>query len=252
MAFEEIPLDNLDKLTLITRLICYPQGNFSCLKKRIIELKLLGVKSFLKGDKKIIDNFPILGKGTTSIVLKGKYVTDKIVTIKIRRLDSNRDSVIHEAKMLKIANNVNVGPKLITFSKNCIVWEYIDGIPLNIFLGNKKNWDKLRYVLKNLLFQAYSLDKIGLTHLELSRPINHILITKDYKPVIIDFETATLRSRKKNLSQILNFMVFRNNDIRTFLKLDFSLEYFRYLLQRYKEDPVGYFTDIIKIMRLND
>ncbi len=249
MAYEEIFLDNIEELSKLLKIICYPSGNFSCFIKRVIELKLLGLKSFLKGDKKIL-NFPILGKGTTSIVLKGKYITNKIVTVKIRRVDSNRESVIREAKMLKIANTVNVGPELITFSKNFIIWNFIDGIPLNLFLKNNLNRDKIRKIIKELMYQAYKLDKIGLVHLELSRPINHILITKEYKPVIIDFETASIVSSKKNLSQILNFLLFSEKNMRKTLGLNIPLYTLRKILHEYKSNPTRYFDKILALLDL--
>jgi len=252
MVNEEISLDILDKNThkILLKLLCYPLENSKEFRKRLVELKLLGIKSVLPGGKTIINNFPVLGKGTTSIVLKGRYIGNRIVTIKVRRLDSNRPSVIHEARMLRIANMVNVGPKLLTYSRNFIIWEYINGIPLVDFLKEERDLCQLRSILRELLLQTYRLDKIGLTHLELSRPENHILITKELRPVLIDFETATLHSKKRNLTQVLNFLIFRRKEIREKLEIQCTLDELRQELREYKRGPELRFKKIVRMLNL--
>ena len=50
-----------------------------------------------------------------------------ISAVKIMRPDSNRDTFYHEVDMLRIANELNIGPKVMNFTKDIILMEYISG-----------------------------------------------------------------------------------------------------------------------------
>ena len=49
------------------------------------------------------------------------------MAVKIRRNDSPRKNLKREAELLKIINEHKIGPKLVAFSKNFLVMEYLDG-----------------------------------------------------------------------------------------------------------------------------
>ena len=63
-----------------------------------------------------IEKCHILGKGYVGMVVLAKK-NNKILALKIRRTDSPRKNMTNEAKLLKIANKLDIGPKFIKNSK---------------------------------------------------------------------------------------------------------------------------------------
>lgn len=199
----------------LCEIICYPSGNYEICRRRLNELYRMGVRHIVSIGRARIGRLNVLGKGCESIVVAGITEIDGIIAIKIRRLDSRRSTLSDEANRLIIANSIGVGPKLLSFSRDFILMEYIDGVKLVEFLdiGDKS---KLVRVLLDILKQCYKLDRIGLVHKELSRADRHILIRKsDLKPFILDFETASLTSRGSNLTQVISFLFIKPCTIST-------------------------------------
>ena len=75
----------------------------------------------------------------------------KIVALKIRRTDSPRKNISDEAKLLKIANEINIGPKFIKNSKNFLIMEFIDGEKIIDWAKNQKQ-NQNNYALLSLMF----------------------------------------------------------------------------------------------------
>lgn len=241
---------------ILKYILCYPKFDEEELRKRIIEAYLLGIRSFIFNGGTEIRGINVIGKGTTSIVVRGKYLREKDIAVKIRRLDSNRDSVINEARMLLMANREGIGPKLVTFSRNFLIWEFISGMSLVETIIIIKNYVSLRKIILDLLKQAYKLDLLGISHKELSRPKDHILVTKDLKVYILDFETASLSSKKSNLTQLMSFLFFRKGKIsyllRSMLKIDDkTLNNIHKLLKEYKYNK-KVFIKLIDILKLKN
>jgi len=76
------------------------------------ELKKLKISKIAFEGSTRIGNLQILGKGYVGVVVLAKQKT-KTVALKIRRLDSQRNHMNDEAKLLKLANKAGVGPKFI-------------------------------------------------------------------------------------------------------------------------------------------
>ena len=104
----------------------YPKGTRAQVKSRIKELKALGVESISFQGELQVGTISILGKGYVGVVVLGK-IGRKKVAVKIRRNDSPRKNLKKEAELLGITNQSNVGPKLVNFSKNFLVMEYLEG-----------------------------------------------------------------------------------------------------------------------------
>jgi putative serine/threonine protein kinase len=114
--------------------------------------------------------------------------------------------MLREAKLLKKANQTNVGPKLLAASKNFLITQYIQGPLLPQWLEKQTNKTQTKKVLQNILNQCWKLDKAHLDHGELSHAPKHIIINKKDKPVIVDFETASTNRRPKNLTSICQYL----------------------------------------------
>jgi len=189
-------------------ILCYPRYNYREAAKRIKELKHLGVKAVEFIGEKTAFNVPVLGKGCVGIVVVA-HVDDTRVALKIRRVDADRVGMQHEAEMLKTANTVGVGPCLIGTSENFLLMEFIEGNLLPQWiekLKGKGTRNRIRQVLRDILEQCWRLDEIGLDHGELSRAPKHIIIDRDSKAHIVDFETASIARRTSNVTSICQYL----------------------------------------------
>lgn len=185
--------------------ICYPKANKIELNQRISELKTHGITSVDFIGKNHAFNVRILGKGFVGIVIKG-YIQKKSYAIKVRRIDASRNELNNEAKMLKKANSVRVGPKFRSVSKNCLIMQYIEGKFLPDWVSFCSNTYAIKGVYKEILEQCYRLDNLGLDHGELSKATKHIIINNKGLPVIIDFEAASTNRAVSNISSICQFL----------------------------------------------
>jgi putative serine/threonine protein kinase len=186
-------------------IICYPKTSKTELKKRLKELQKLGMESLEFSGEKEAFSVPVLGKGCVGIVTIA-YRNGKKAALKIRRVDADRSRMQQEAKMLKKANSVHVGPRLLGVSKNFLLMQFIDGDLFPKWLEKRRGKTQIRKVLHEVLEQCWRLDIVGLDHGELSHAPKHIIIDKKSKPFIVDFETASLNRKSSNVTSICQFL----------------------------------------------
>ena len=196
------------------RIICYPQYSPDELKERLREIRSLGVRALCFSGDKRIGEVSVLGKGCVGIVVSA-YTDAGRAALKIRRTDADRESMRREAEMLKIANSVNVGPKLLGFTRNILLMEFIEGTPLAGWIEKirceRDSAKRVRRVLREILEQCRRLDEIGLDHGELSRATGHVIIDHKDTPWILDFETASVKRRVSNVTSICQFLFLRGS-----------------------------------------
>ena len=181
----------------------YPKATTRQLNSRILELEKLKIKSISFSGPTTIGKLEILGKGYVGLVVLAKR-GNKIVALKIRRLDSQRNEMKSEAKLLKIVNTVKVGPKLVDYSKNFVVMEYLEGEKISkwiISLGSLGSSKKLKSTIKTVLEDCYRLDQIGFDHGELSSISKHVIVGNS-KSTLIDFESSSTNRRVSNVTSI--------------------------------------------------
>ena len=182
-----------------SKILCFPKVKESEVKKRLNELKKIGVTHVSFTGPLQIEKCHILGKGYVGMVVLAKK-NNEIVALKIRRIDSPRKNMSNEAKLLQIVNKLGIGPKFIKNSKNFLVMEYIDGE--KIIDWAKKTETKsqeVRSVLNNVLRECYLLDDAGLDHGELSTIDKHVIVGKN-KNTIIDFESSSTNRKPSNVT----------------------------------------------------
>jgi len=178
----------------------YPRGTRAQIKSRIKELKALGVESISFQGELQVGTISILGKGYVGVVVLGK-IGRKKVAVKIRRGDSPRKNLKREAELLKITNQSNIGPKLVGFSKNFLVMEYLEGKKIGdlvVSLKKKGSSSQLKPVIKKILEDCYSLDRMGLDHGELSNITKHVIVGR--KITVIDFESSSTDRKVSNVT----------------------------------------------------
>ncbi len=158
--------------------------------------------------KKMVFDVPVLGKGCVGIVV-AVHTDLGENALKIRRVDADRDGMQREADMLRRANAINVGPKLLRVTENFLLMEFIEGTLLPQWveaLRGRGTRSRIRRVLLAVLEQCYRLDEAGLDHGELSRAPKHIIVDADDRPCLVDFETASVGRRVSNVTSICQFL----------------------------------------------
>ena len=185
--------------------LCYPRTSETELESRIEELHGHTVTAVEFSGGASAFNVPVLGKGFVGIVVIA-HLGGERVALKIRRVDADRVGLEHEAQMLAKANSVQVGPKLIDASNNFLLTQLIDGLLLPQWLETHREKAKVRSVLGEVLEQCWRLDSIGLDHGELSKAPKHIIISKQGKPFLVDFETASINRKPANVTAVCQFL----------------------------------------------
>lgn len=202
-----MPLERLREKRY-SQVICYPRCDSEELGRRLEELKKLGVWMVeFAGQKRAFD-VPVLGKGHVGVVVAAHTGTGR-VALKIRRMDADRPGMRHEREMLRRANAMGVGPRLIDATENFLLMEFIEGRLLPEWmeeLTGRGTRARIHRVLRALLEQCWILDEAGLDHGELSRAPKHIIVDRDDNLWIVDFETASIARRVSNVTSICQYL----------------------------------------------
>ena len=204
-----VRLENLDEEPYAS-VVCYPRSNPAETQRRIEELRQHGVEALEFAGKTNASNIPVLGKGYVGVVVVA-YVKGQKVALKMRRIDADRLDFQHEAEMLQKANAIGVGPKFIAISNNFMLSQLIEGDLLEDWLETQPDKALIRGVLVDILEQCWSLDEAGLDHGELSKAPKHLLVDKDNRAFIVDFETASVVRKVINVTSVCQFLFMGNS-----------------------------------------
>ena len=188
-------------------ILAYPRPEASVLSSRIQQLRELGISELEFTGKLRVGKLSVLGKGVAGMVVAGRAEKDK-VALKIRRTDSRRDSMKHEASMLKAANEIDVGPRYYDNTDDILLMEFVEGQSLPEWittLRGKGRRLRLRKTAGDLFQQCYRMDKAGLDHGELSRAHKNVSIRANGHAVILDFESASKERSPNNLTSVTQY-----------------------------------------------
>ena len=246
-----IPVEKLAG-TRYARILTYPHTDRNQEKSRIRELRSIGVNAIRLNGRTMIDGLPVLGKGCVGIVTEA-IVEGELAALKVRRLDADRPSMLEEARLLRLANAVEVGPRLIGACRNFLVMKLFPGIPLFRWAETAHpSRVQVRNVLENLLLACFRLDAVGLDHGELSHAPRNVLIDATGTPCIVDFESSSMIRRVANVTSLLQYFLF--GSISTSLKtptLFAKRPAILTALSDYKrESSVENFQSLLRILRL--
>jgi putative serine/threonine protein kinase len=232
----------------------YPKATKGELTKRHSELKKLGITAVSFQGETILNNIHVLGKGYVGVVVLSK-LHKKDVALKIRRIDSSRSEMKSEAKLLKLVNKVNVGPKLVDSSKNFIIMEYVEGQKITDWvreLKGKRSAAKFKSVVRQVLEDCHTLDTIHLDHGELSYIHKHVIVGKS--PCIIDFESGSTNRRTSNVTSATQ-SIFIGSALSNIVKNIIKIPNKKKLidpLKKYKHDQSREnFDEILKMLGLD-
>ena len=181
----------------------FPRYTSRQINSRIRELEKLGITGISFVGPTTVGKLKILGKGYVGVVVLAKKGNKK-VALKIRRTDSQRDEMKSESVFLKLANSENVGPKMISASRNFLVMEYLDGIKISEWvqqISGKSSVRRLKLVIRCVLEDCYRLDMIGFDHGELYNISKHVIV-EEKRSAIIDFESSSVKRRPTNVTSV--------------------------------------------------
>jgi putative serine/threonine protein kinase len=145
-----------------------------------------------------------LAKGKRGMVYTGIYKGKK-VAVKLQRVDTKAILRIkNEGDILSRINKFNIGPKLLFYTDEYMVYTFVEGDFIADFL-EKNGKEKVRKVLIDIFVQLNQLDKLKIDKEEMHHPVKHVIIGK--KAVLIDFERAHFTEKPKNVTQFIQFIV---------------------------------------------
>jgi putative serine/threonine protein kinase len=239
-----VPLEQLHN-SPYADVICYPKLTQKELRKRLRELEQLEITAIEFTGEKTVHNTHVLGKGCVGIVVKA-FTKRGNAALKIRRTDTDRREMWHEADMLKVANAVGVGPCFLGLSRNFLVMEFVDGMLFPCWLEKVEQERVVRGVLRLVLEQCWQLDVRGLDHGELSRAPKHVII-KDDVPYIVDFETASIKRRVANVTAISQYFFIANSIAKQVAEKigEIDREGLKLALRNYKGDKTRENFDVV-------
>jgi len=201
-----VPL-NLIQGTRYSRVLNYPASDEEQVAERRRELEATGITAIRFIGPSMIDGVQILGKGCVGLVTQA-IRNDTLVALKIRRADADPPSMYEEARLLRLANSVEVGPRLITATRNFLIMELFDGMPLFRWADGRRPARLIRRVLAELLLSCFRLDAVGLDHGELSHAPKNVLVGGGGRTCIVDFETASTSRRVANVTSLVQYFLF--------------------------------------------
>lgn len=236
------------------RVIAYPHPTPELVKERVEELSKLGVTALIPGGATQIDGVNVLGKGQVGVVTRCSW-RGKPAALKIRRTDADRESLEDEAKVMTVANSKKVGPILFAYSSNFIVMEEVRGKKLVDWLQECSSIPDLEFrrTLRSVCEQGRLLDEAGIDHRELSDPRRHVVLKEGSEACVLDFETAGVTLRKRNVTRLVQYITMARPFGRVVLSR-LGADEFEVLraLRAYKEDPSREsFLALIEAMKLS-
>lgn len=194
--------------TRYERILTYPAADEGQTDARLKELASIGVTAIRFTGHTTIGGIPILGKGCVGIVTQA-IIEGKLVAVKMRRSDADRASMDEEARLLRLANAVKVGPRLVAATRNLLAMEFFDGAPLFRWAEDSVGRNRvLKQVLSDLLDSCFRLDAVGLDHGELSHAPRNVLVSHNAGACIVDFESASMVRRVANVTSLLQYFLF--------------------------------------------
>ena len=215
-----VPIEDLVK-SPYRELLAYPRPSEESVETRIRQLKSLGIEGLKFEGPLKIGKLSVLGKGVVGLVVAG-IAGDQWVAVKIRRVDSRRRSMLHEAEMMRAANKAGIGPECLGSSEDVLEMQFLDGQRLPLWISSLKGRGRkarVKTTIKALLHQCLQLDAYGLDHGELSRAHKNVLVSEGDHPWILDYESASLMRRVNNFTSLAQYILLSGRFSRKVIRI---------------------------------
>ncbi|MBU0456609.1 MAG: methyltransferase [Nanoarchaeota archaeon] len=172
-------------------------------------------------ERKGIENIHYFTQGKRGVIFTGVLDKSKLikthfpskknlikVAIKIKRKESKAlERIKNEVNWLKVLNNENIGPRLLFYDKEYFVYGFVEGkFILDWIKDNGK--EEIKKILIQILEQCFVMDILKVNKEEMHHPLKHIVIDRNNKSVLLDFERCNKTEKPKNVTQFIEF-IFR-------------------------------------------
>jgi len=208
-----IIFSSLTNLDLICKFITENKMHYQLLEEKKVglmeKLYVLKFEKFkeIQELEKTITDIKFFTKGKRGFIFKGK-LKNKKVGIKIKNPKSEVDTIENEVTVLQELNKHNIGPKIVKFSKNYFVYEFVNGKTIEEFLKESKN---IIPIVKKIFKQLRKLDLLKYNKEEMTNPYKHIIVNKNI--TLLDFERCKKSPKPQNITQFVNYInKFLNKD----------------------------------------
>ena len=180
-----------------------------------------------------IQNKSFLDRGKRGLTYIGLYHGEQVL-VKEHNPASDANTIANEAMMLQRLNKVGVGPRFIAYQDNQLVREFVDGVRIEEFIEQGEA-AAIKAVLREVFLQCERMDIAGINKFEMTHPYKHILITRDQRVVMIDFERCRFSQKPKNVTQVCQY-VARLQPLLASKGVMFDTELVKRLGQEYKQE----------------
>ncbi|ANV91524.1 hypothetical protein [Picosynechococcus sp. PCC 8807] len=197
-------------LPLPPEILGYPQATTPEIERRRSHLKQWGIEAMVAVGTKNLGTLPILGLGYVGVVVMVLW-RGQPCALKIRRLDSNHNSLWPEIDCLAKANQIGIGPRLLKGAADFLLMEFVAGRSLLAWLQahqGQAHQTLRRTVMQNILSQAFALDQVGLDRGDMGRLTQDVIVNAQCQPVLLDFSGASLNRRPQNLTSALQGLLW--------------------------------------------
>ncbi len=154
--------------------------------------------------KKDLEGLELFSKGWRSYVYRARW-KDVCVAIKVAKDKEREYAIRKEGEILRLLKGYRGFPQLLEVGEDFLVYEFIEGLPLEKIPLDKSQKGKVYLKVLDLI---KLLDHLGINKDELHRLDKNTLVDKNFEVYLIDFERGSLNAKKKhNLSQFLQLLV---------------------------------------------
>ena len=192
------------------------------------------------------------GNILTGTIDKNKFVKTHIETkrekvkvgIKIKRKESKAENRIsNETTWLEKLNKGHIGPQLLFSGDAYFVYQFVDGEFILDWLQDATK-NNTQSVLRDLLQQCRTMDKMGVNKEEMHHPMKHIVINSWNQPVLLDFERCYTTDKPHNVTQSVEFICRLQKELVK-KGFSYSVDGLRGLAKEYKETKGKNFQNLV-------
>ncbi len=153
--------------------------------------------------KEKIKNLEKIAEGWRGEVYKGEW-EGKIVAVKVAKRKEVEEAIKKEAKILEELKGIEGFPQIVMSGEDFVMYEFIEGELLGKFKGSR---EEFKNIVLQILDLAYLLDNKGIKKDEFAYLDKNVIIGKNGKVYLIDFERGNFSKRPSNIPQFLQFLV---------------------------------------------
>jgi predicted Ser/Thr protein kinase len=146
-------------------------------------------------------DFRFLARGHKGVVYVAEGAAGR-VAIKVCRDGGARQ----EERWLRRCNDLGIGASLLSAEDECVVMEYVEGPSIGEALDGAVPPGVLFKALRDLLAQCAKLDKQGIDKREMNRCQKHVIVSRDGKSTLLDFERCQESSKASNVTGLAQYL----------------------------------------------